>query len=644
VVNLVAGITPDQELVKNYQSKFEECARARKQYEKKWYINLAFYFGKHYVEWTKSSVLSNSSSLVIPRAPAWRVRLISNRIKPIIRKETAKVNKERPQFFVVPSTTDDEDITKARMAEAIAESQLYSKNFEAIKRETIWWNSVTGTGFFKTAFDESSLEIDYFSPTPFHIWVPLLEEGNIQKQPFVIHGMAEHVDNIKSQYGVTLQGDALADTNESMFLHSIGIETSNRDQCYVFKKEFWVKPCPDFPDGAMFVIAANQLLYMVEGIPEIEIDPITGQELKDPEGNPVEKKFLPSNQLGGDNPKSSFPYEHGRYPFSKVSHIPTGKFYGESVIDDLIPLQKEYNRSRSQVTEARNLMSKPQWAVQKGAVDVRKLTAQPGLIIEYTPGFQKPEPVNNPELPSYVFQDQAQLVNDIDYISNQYEVTQGRTPPGVEAASAIAYLQEESDSILSYTIDSLEEAVEDVGYQTIHLAKQFWPEDRLLKIISGQQVYEVMQFKKNSLPDNLDFRVEHGSMTPRSKAAKQAFIMELINNGLIPPIEGLKYLGTNETNRLYEDLLLDTRHAERENFKMKQGMPVDINPFDNHDVHALTHARFMKSQTYETLPDEIKQVILAHYQSHLVTVGRIENAGPNPNSESGDAPVEPAGV
>ena len=53
-------------------------------------------------------------------------------------------------------------------------------------------------------------------------------------------------------------------------------------------------------------------------------------------------------------------YSHGEYPFTKFEHIPTGKFYTESTITDIIPVQREYNRTRSQIIEAKNRMAKPQ--------------------------------------------------------------------------------------------------------------------------------------------------------------------------------------------------------------------------------------------------------------------------------------------
>jgi hypothetical protein len=660
--------TPDQKLVSDFLAKFEAAKAQRQPFEKEWYNNLAMYFGKHYMQWSGST--ATGYSMTQPKAAAWRVRLVSNRIKTIVRKENSKVNKERGIWFVVPQTPDDEDLAKARMATAISDQLLDSKNYQLRKREAIWWRGICGTGFMKTYFDPSK-DISYLAPSPFHIWVPNLEEQDIQEQEWVCHGIASTVEMVKAMYGVDVDADSNADIPESKFRLSLGLAKKGEVKDHVFLKEFWVKPCPQFPEGAMFVISNSQLIFMAEKPPEMQVDPATGKPVLDESGQqvPIPTDRKPSNILGGDNPVSIFPYEHGRYPFAKVDHIPTGRFYAESIIKDLIPIQKEYNRSRSQGIEARNLTGKPQWAVPKGSIDVRKLSAQPGLVIEYTPGFDAPVPVRNPELPAYFQVVEQASLNDMDYISNQYEGGQ-RPPPGVEAASAIAYLQEESDGILEETIASMEEMVQSIGYQSVMLAKQFWDEGKMVQVISGDQVYEVMQFKQNSLPDQVDFNVEHGSMAPRSRAAKQAFIIDLIDKQLIPPMEGLKYLEMSEVSRLYAELAIDTRQAERENFHMKQvqpatvappmdGMgtvtgqppepqplqnPVMVNSFDNHQAHIYVHGKFMKSQSYEQLDPTVQQLFLAHYDQHLFTYGKqITDAGGTENGNtdsSGGAPTK----
>ena len=609
--------TPNDKLVKEYTQKFEACKASRQRVEKDWFMNMSFYFGRQYVTWNRS-VTSDNWTLGTQRVPAWRVRHTANKIRPIIRKEITKLSKEVPQFFVVPASSDDTDIAAARAAEAIAESIIYSTSFNRKRRQATWWATVTGIGYTKTWWDENESDSDgnrgiirIDSVSPFHIWVPNLENPEIEEQPYIFHAVAMSPEDVKNLYGVALEPNAVTSQTEQRFRSGLGISDKDKKLDAVQVIEVWIKPNHRFPNGAMFTMGGGKLLYKQDSPKEF-----------DDAGN--EKTFdgLDSDSFGGREPVSSWPYTHRKYPFTKIDHIPSGKYYGDSVISDLLPLQKEYNRSRSQGMEARNLTSKPQWTVPKGSIDVKKMTAQPGLVIEYTPGFDRPMPINNPDLPPYVMQMEDRTLRDIDFTASQFEVSQGRTPPGIEAASAIAYLQEENDTVLGHTVASLEEAVADIGMKALNLAHTYWEDGRMIKVVSGSNAFEAMMFKKETTPTVVDLRVEAGSMAPRSKAAKQALITELLKMGAIPQMEALKYLEQSETNRLYADLQVDSRQAQRENYRLKQGEQLTINPFDNHVAHVIAHERFMKGQEFEMLDDQIKQVFLQHHSLHLQQYGQ----------------------
>jgi hypothetical protein len=144
----------------------------------------------------------------------------------------------------------------------------------------------------------------------------------------------------------------------------------------------------------------------------------------------------------------------------KLEHIESGKFYGTSIIEDLLPVQKEYNRTRSQIIENKNRMAKIQLMAPRGSIEVQKVTSEPGQVILYTPGYAPPQPIPLQNLPAYVLQEVQQLQQDMDDISGQHEVSRGQNPAQVTAATALSYLQEQDDTKLSGTIESLESAVE----------------------------------------------------------------------------------------------------------------------------------------------------------------------------------------
>lgn len=579
----VRSAKAQKEILEYCDELFKKARNNRMPFERQWYLNLAFYFGKHYAKWMGTTSLGSWTRLYEPKAPEWRVRMVVNKTRVVVRAELAKVTKEKPRGFVIPATTDDADIAASRAAEQIVEHLWREKLvFKQIRRAE-FWNILCGTAFIKDWYEGERIANDgvkgdiMLEPvSPFHLFVPEMQEEELENQPYAIHAVAKSPEWISKTFNVDVhpasssQGDILS----QQFLGALGIGAQKRDLVPV--KEAWIRPCKKFKEGAVVMWAEQEILSVHEG----------------------------------------WPYKHGEYPFSKLDHIPTGRFYGDSTIVDLIPLQKEYNRTHSQIIEAKNRMAKPQLIAARGSVDPNRITSEPGLIVFYTPGFTPPQPLPLTPLPTYVMEEVDRIQRDMDDVSSQHEVSKGRTPPGVEAATAISYLQEEDDSKLSYTISALEEAVEKVTRHFLSHVNEFWAAQRIVRVVGDNNQYESFMFSKADIKGNADFRVEAGSATPRSTAAKQAFIMELGKMEWIPPQQALRYLNMAETGKLYEEMQLDTRQAQRENLRMSQGEMVLCNDFDNHQVHDIEHANFCKTQKFENLDDQIKAQIMQHRQTH----------------------------
>jgi hypothetical protein len=363
---------------------------------------------------------------------------------------------------------------------------------------------------------------------------------------------------------------------EQRFLAALGVSGSTNQKKYVSIREGWFKPNNKFPDGLFIMWTKDQILHSKEG----------------------------------------WPFKHGDYPFSKFDHIPTGRFYGESSIADLIPLQKEYNRTRSQIIESKNRMSKPQLVAVRGSVDPKRITSEPGLVIFYTPGFAPPQPLPLQNLPAYVLDEVERIKSDMDDVSSQHDISRGSTPPGVTAATAISFLQEQDDSKLLLTVASLEEGVEKIGKHFLSHVSQFWQAERMVQVTGVNGQWEAYKFKSENLKGNTNFKIEAGSATPVSRAAKQAFILELMKSGYVPPEQGLKYLNMSETGRMYEELQRDARQAQRENMKMAEGNEILINTFDIDLIHVQEHESYCKTEEYETAEEETKIIFQKHLTSH----------------------------
>lgn len=626
--------------------QFTQAREARWKSERQWYLNLAFYFGQQNVMFKGSTSAQNRSmQLYTPPAPYYRSRPVINHIRPRIRTEMSKLTAQKPNAFIVPASSDDRDMYAANAGEQIWDSLYRWKKIHSITRRAVFWASTTGNGFIKSFWNEGKLDpvsnlmgdIDYVPVTPFHLFVPDLKEEEIENQPFLIHAQLRNAEELSNIYKRPVNFEkAEGNVLEESFLNVMGLQQWEKNKS-VFVMECWVRPGVSrlIPEGGMYVIAGNQIIYESPG----------------------------------------WPYQHNMFPFAHIGHVHTGKFYRDSTINDLIPLQREYNRTRGQIIEAKNRMAKPQLAAEIGSVDPTKITSEPGQVIMYRPGFQAPTPIPLQSLPSYVLEEQDRIRDDMDEISGQHEVSRGSAPPGVTAATAISYLQEQDETKLSYTYDSIEEAIEKIAHMSLNYVQQYWDEARQVKVTGADGSFDIKAFKGSDLRDNTDIRVEAGSALPTSKAAKQAFIMDLMKMGFIEPQKGLEVMEIGGINKIYESIQADVRQAQRENLRMAQatteileqdrqqkvmewlqseegqqavasgrvvpgptGEPVlmaddpetgqiipqeipttlivAVNTWDDHRIHIERHNHYRKGQAFEQLPPEAKELFEQHVQQH----------------------------
>jgi hypothetical protein len=618
----------------------------RSKQERQWYINLAFYFGQHYVKYRGSSI--TNYDLYVPTAPYYKVRPVINYVRKFVRKDIASVTSQKPSAYAVPASSEDNDLFAAQAAEQVWESTYHRCGLHKKYRQAIFWAEVCGNGFFKQWWNEDKDDpdnpnkenpdqpmgdLDYTAESPFHIFVPDLLAQDIEHQPWTAHAKQVDPEWVEKEYGVKIAQDAQsADVINRSFLTVMDVNASNRGKLTLL--EFCVKPgiTPLLPDGGYFTLAGSNLIY------------------------------------GGEGPL----YSHGEYPYSKIDAMPSGKFYSDSVIVDLIPLQRELNRTVGQVIEAKNRMAKPQLLAQEGSIDPTKMTTEPGQVIFVRAGHDFPQPLPLQSLPSYVLEQIDRDLSFMSDLSGQHEVSKGQVPPGVTAATAISYLQEADDSIRAEIHSSIEESYEKTARQSLTLVKDYWSTERLVKVTGTDGTFDALMLKGSDI--NYDIRMEGGSSLPTSKAARQAFVMDLMTRGFVDPDEGLSVMDMGGLTKIYDRIQVDIKQVQRENVKLKniteemiqahiedwqskveaqdpvaldpdsqmafEAPPIiPVNSYDNHQMHIEYHNRYRKSQAFEMLEDWQKAVFEEHVSQHEEVLMSLQT----PDQLQGVSPLTPPG-
>ena len=641
-------------LVAWIRAEYEKCKSARKVEEQEWYLQLSFFNGYQYHSWKnigKNQVLSEEPN------PQNLPRVTVNRIEPIIRTEIAKTTSGHPSATAVPASNDEDDLMAAQAAERVWDAMYNKAKFQTrILQKAEFWRATTGNAFIKTSWDPNIEEVSpipvvdpytgqktveqqvtakgdvkFDVVSPFHLYVPDLSEDDIEAQPYVFNVYTKSENWVKETFKNVLPANfqparvSSSEILDAALMDLRGVDIAKPDSVLVI--EMWCKPggCKWLPNGGLVTIIDQEIVQMAE---------------------------------------NGIPYVHKQYPFAHLYSIPTGKFYRRGNIKSLIPIQREYNRVRSQIIHAKNLMSKPQMMYQEGSVDPRKITARAGIWVPIRPGFQYPTPIPIQPLPNYVLNEVQQLQSDFEDLSGQHQVSRGESG-GVTAATAINYLQERDDAYLTTVFSSIEAAIEKAATQSLSLFVQYVDTPRLIKTTGDDGAFDATVLSGADIASGCDIRIESGSALPTSKSARQALITDWMKMGFIPPQDGLKILDMGMLQKYYSQIKTDENQSQRENLMMKRldeqtiqqfqaqweqgaaageqdkivpgqvdanGQPVplavppvvQVHDYDNHAVHIDVHNRFRKSQSFDLLPDLVKAEFEKHISMHKAALQQQE--------------------
>jgi hypothetical protein len=609
--------TPDSAGQLEGPSRYEELYRKaeshRQRYEPQWYLNLAYYQGNQWVGWDGNGIFQ-------PVVPKNRLRLVDNRIQPIVRTEVAKMTKSRPSFVAAPRTADDSDARAAKLSEFGLEYQWSYQRLTPKQRQALLWSRITGAGFWKICWDrgkgdefEVVLGVDgeplldeYGAPvrrdsvagevevkklavgdihvelkTPFEIYVdPLATEDGLESARWVIEKAVRSPSYLKERYKVDIEPDADAPQG---ITESRTASTGGREGVNVY--EYWSRPSPEEPRGKHVVWVKGQTL------------------------------------LNEDNPYDDLPYVMFR-------GIPVpGRFWPDSVVSQLISPQTELNKIISSIAENAQRIGNP--AILKSRQANVEWTGAIGeeILFDDTMPNSVPQFLQVPEIPGYVRERIDRIETSMREISGQHEVTHGQVPTGVTAASAINLLQEQDDTRLGPDITDMEHSITLAGRMILKLMARYYTDERTMRIAGEDGRWDIESFRGSQLDGYQDVDVQPGSSMPRSKAAKQAAMQELlqlvIQYGMPLNQRDLrKFFKDYEVGgleRLFAGLGTEESYTQRENARFLAGEQVEISEWDNHEAHIEAHSELLKSPTLEraeaTTPG-VKDALLGHLDLH----------------------------
>jgi len=260
-------------------------------------------------------------------------------------------------------------------------------------------------------------------------------------------------------------------------------------------------------------------------------------EEEDEQGNKVKKRIrkyprgrvivcAPELQIILEDKEN--PYEDGKFPFKilKCYDIPF-EFWGKGEVEQLLSPQTYINDLMNQIIDNAKLTANMPWLIDKNSgIGKGQLTNRPGLIIRKNPGSEVKR-LQPPAMPNYVGDMVQTLKGDIEIISGIHDVTQGRKPGSISAASAIIALQEAAQARVRLKVKIMEQTLSDLGQMWYNRIRQFWLTNRYVRFENPVGEIEAKEISPSEIEADVDFVIVAGSTMPQNKSAMLDYMIRL---------------------------------------------------------------------------------------------------------------------
>ena len=587
----------ERALVREVTEKFAERQKQRRMLERGWELNMNFLSGNQYVGITPAGELEEEQ----PRY-YWQCREVFNHIAPTIDTRCAKLAQVRPVMSVRAATGEEGDMRTAKISSNVLRSVLEECSFDETMARAAVWSETCGTSFYKVLWDASARGgeggVCIAAVPPFEIYPEDLSCERVEDQPSIIHARAMPVAEISERYGIKAAPEKaefpLAPyAAASNFAGGLGRGALPvREDCALVI-EYYEKPTRAYPKGRFLAVAGGRLAY------EGELPYCNGE----------------AGERG--------------YPFAKQCALEfSGAFFGGSIIDRMIPVQRAFNAVKNRKHEFLNRLTAGVLAVEDGSVDTEELIEEglpPGKVLVYRQGAPAPKMLAPDSLPSEFQQEEERLLDEFILVSGVSELsstTQNRTH--VTSATGLQLLIELDDTRLAVTTDSIRRAVKKVGRQVLRLMRQFAGKRRLMRMTGEGKKVEMYYFSSADISsDDVVFETENeGAVSP---SRRRSLIYEMYDKGLFAGEDGsvpeetrervLDALGFGGLDSARGLKPLHRNKAAEENLRLAEGEEVRADFYDDDDAHISEHTRFLLSDEFAA-GEETKARIEAHLKEH----------------------------
>lgn len=599
-----------EELVREVNEDFAARREMRRPYELVWQLNMNFLMGNQFCNVSGKGEIEQDEKYFY-----WQEREAYNHIAPIMETRIAKLERIRPKMTVMPSSGNEDDIKAAQVSDKILTATEESVNLPQKISQATAWSEICGTAFYKITWDgakgkklgvsadgKSVFEgdIDVSVCPPFEIYPDSNVTSTVDECESIIHAKAYSVQEVKDVWGAEVKGkDLRIFALDGANIGGYGYNTTVPNvvsQCkhgQVMVIEKYERPSVKYPNGRLVIVAGDKLLYCGD---------------------------LP--YINRENGERGFPFVR------QQSQTVAGCFWGTSIIERLIPIQRSYNAVKNRKHEFLNRISTGVLTVEDGSVDVDNLSEEglsPGKVLIYRQGSEAPKIMDCGSIPSDFLAEEERLINEFMVISGTSELSRNSaTPTNVTSGVALNLLINQDDARLAATSGEIRNAVKETAQMILRLFRQFALTPRFAKIVDDDKSVKSFYFTADDVVSDkviLDTQNEVNDTV----SEKRSMMFDLLSRGVFYDKDGklsesiklqiLKLAGFSNWADAQPLSALHRNRAEEENLILldRASEPIEI---DDDELHLDEHIRFLLTDEGKKLNKEQTDRVLAHIAKH----------------------------
>jgi hypothetical protein len=622
-----------EDILKMVADELARRKEERRPLELQWTLNANFLAGHQYCD------INPNTGEIENYAPLYEYqsRGIYNRIASLIETRMAHLKSLKYLMTVNPRTNELDDFEKSEISTKLLRYVQSTSEFQAKYNTMIQWAELCGTAFVlswwdvdkgaevarvaEICVDENGEEtirerilhegdLCYGLLTPYEVYPESIYKQYVRDQNSIIVCQVMTVGEIYDLYGVEVDGQDVDTYALTPVEGGGGHGYITASFALTYRKAansanvvtYFEKPSRRYPDGRLAIVIQDKLIHYGP-LPYDEI-PLVAVKCKDV----------------------------------------AGQFFGRSVIQDLIPLQRAYNGCKNKIHDyIQTLAANPMLAPAGSVEDLERFEDEgipPGSIIEYTPDRGKPNLLQYNPLPSEVSNEAERLARDMEYVAgvSQLMVT-GDTPAGITSGVAIENLRQIDSTRMSLTGENFRNAIRQLAIIWLKILKRFVKGYRVTCIAGSNSVGSVLTWCSEDI-NSFDVEYDTENELVLSEAAQRQYLIDALNLGLLNDEQGrlpretkLKLLEVMKVGN-YSDIMgegeLQVLNARRENSFFENCVIPKVYQYDDHEIHLREHRRYVLQMKFRILRQkkpEYAALMDEHIAAHEAEIAkRVQNA------------------